>query len=376
MAVLSIESSITVTLGATAWTNYLDARNSDVASSVELDGASLSCGQAKVGGAWTVFRGGMVFDLSGLPSNANITGVTLKIYGSADLSDTDFVITPGAVVLSSPPVFSDFAVAKWESSYGTMGSFNTSGFATVAYNDIALDASGLSYINASLQSGEVKLGLRSSKDYSTSAPTQNEYVTLGGQTEAGDNLPVLEVTFSNWPNEQYPEVLTFPVAGKIDLATLGQLSAYMTALDRDLSAISDPQGNISLAEDKWILWTSTSQKIAYDSGNDWVTFTTLNQVSLTLDGDLATADLTMSNNAAAVDCTVANDAQLSDTAYATLKSKITDNEVVFSAIAAPTPADDEGDIYMDSTTGDLMLKTRDDGQAGTKTDTLIDFSGL
>jgi len=188
---------------------------------------------------------------------------------------------------------------------------------------------------------------------------------------------VLELTYSDWPNEIYPAVPSFPVTGKIDLETYSTIKNYLEGLDYDLSLVADGDGNLDLTVANYIWWTGTSEQVAYDNATSHVTLTTLEATSgLTLDCDLVTADPSITTTATAVNSTVANDVAISNTGYASIKAKVTDNELVYDAVSAPAPADDEADIYMDSTSGDLTIKTRDDGQAGVKTDILGDFSAM
>jgi len=376
MPILSIESSVTVGLTGGSGISYLSARNAGVASTMDLDALTMACGQFLQGGspAWNVVRAGMIFDLSDLPVAADITAAKLKIYGDSDSSATDFTLVVGNAVLSAPPTYSDYKRSNWEHALGTLGSLSSAAFSVGSFNDITLNANGLIYINAAIQDGEVEIGLTSQNDFLSVAPTQLEFVTVKGQADS--DRPILELTYSDWPNDVYPDTPDFPSTGKIDLATYGVISNYLTLIDVDLSLIADADGNVALAEDAWILWDTTSEKIAYDAAEANVTFTTLQVGTLTLNGDLITADLTMDNNSSADNCTVGNDAIFSDTAYATLKSKITDNEVVFTGRTPPGPADDEGMVFMFNTAGDLILKTRDDGQAGVKSDTLVDFSAI
>ena len=374
MATLSIESSLTTDLTGGSSVSYVSAWGLGVAYTRQLNESTFFSGQYLQAAypAWNVVRAAIVFDLSGLPENAELTAATLKLYGAADESDTDFTLSVADVSLSDPPQYSDYSRFRW--GLIPFGTLSTSGFSVGSFNDIALNAAGLAFINASVQAGEVQLGVRSANDLALTAPTQNEFVSIRGQAHA--SRPVLELTYSDWPNEVYPTVPTFPTTGKIDLATYGVISNYMTGMDTDLSLMADTSGNIDIGESNWITWASTSEKIAYDAAESNVTVTTLAYSSLSLVGGIAAVDLAMTNNSSATDCTVANDAQLSDTAYATIQSQVTDNEVVFTALSAPSPADDEGDVYMDLTSGDLMLKTRDDGQAGVKTDTLVDYSAI
>jgi len=371
MPSLSIESSTTVTLRGGSSISYLSAWGLASANRMYLNATSVQPGQYKKVSSpiWNVMRDGLVFDLSALPPDAEITAATLKIYVNSDSSDTDFLIFACEVNLSSPPTYSDY------SNFGaSFGMLTTVGIAVGAFNSIVFNSTGIAYVNSAIQVGEVEIGLRSWNDFIQAAPTQNEYVTLSGQAQS--NRPVLELTYSELSSGDYPDAPIFAATGKIDLDTYSTIGNYLTALDNDLSAVADTDGNVALDEANWITWDTTSEKIAYDAAESNVTVTTLQFTTLALVGDFITADLTMNNDSAAVDCTVANDAQLSDTAYATIQSQVTDDEVVFTGIAGFATTDDTGFVRMVAADGDLVLITRDDGQAGAKTDILADFSAL
>ncbi|KKN28533.1 hypothetical protein LCGC14_0853300 [marine sediment metagenome] len=373
MAVLSIESGTTVSFRAVG-ASYLDARNASVANSMLLNETTMQCGQLLQVSPplFIVYRGAAVFDLSGLPDNADVTGATLKLYGSSDVSDTDFLLSVSDGNLNSPPTYSDYSTVD-----GPLGSFvtlNTSGFAVGSFNNFVFNSTGVAYINDAIQTGEVELSVRSFNDFASVPPTQSEFVLFKGQADS--NRPVLEITYSDWPNEVYPTTPTFPAVGKIDLATYAVISDYLGNLSDDFYAIADNDGNITLGEDNWILWDTTSQKLAYDSVNDRVTFTSLDAGATTI-VDVFADSMALTNNSSADNCR-ARVVQISDVGYASIKSQVTDNERVYSPSIPPNPitSDDEADLYMESTTGDFKIKTRDDGQAGTKTAILADFSGL
>jgi len=323
-------------------------------------------------GNYEVYRTILQFDFAGIPPSANITGATLKLFGTDSDPDIDFIFYIVEALLSDPVAYTDYANLQATD----FGQFNTTGWNNTGFNIITFNAAGLVYLNAALQTNKVDIGIRSEEDINQSpvATANTEYVKYTG-TFSG-NAPVLTITYTLWP-DAYPNTVAAPLAGKIDLATYGVINEYMTKFDLEISNVLDADGNIDLAVANWITWTGTSEKIAYDNGTSNVTFTTLETTSvITLDGDLSSVDITGTMNASAVDCTVGGDLGLGAGAYSGIKSKVTDNEVVFSGISAPSPDDDEADIYMDSTSGDFIIKTRDDGQAGVKTDILGDFSAM
>jgi len=321
-----------------------------------------------------IYREAIWFDLIDIPAAASITACTLKVYGSGTDPDDDFIIylvSGSQVGLPLVPVdYSKLGSAD-------LGQLNTTGWDNAGWNTLTLNAAGLVDINAALQSGMYAIGLRSEEDVNaTPPPTPGNLQRVRFDGFAGTNPPVLTITHSTWP-DIYPEVPQFPVTGKIDLPTYSVISSHMTGLDIDLDNVTDASGNIDLAVANWILWTGTGEKIAYDNATGHVTITSLETATpLTLAGDLTSVDLT-TGNVAAVDGTISNELVISTTqGIDAIYSKLADDEVVFSGVSAPSPGDDEGDIYMDSTSGDFIIKTRDDGQAGTKTAILGDFSAM
>lgn len=91
-------------------------------------------------------RGFVTFNTFGLSAAANISAVTLSIYGNAK---TNGLGTPdmhvAGVTLGNPYtlVTSDFAKAQTTS----FGSISYASFSTTGYNDISLNASGIAAIN-------------------------------------------------------------------------------------------------------------------------------------------------------------------------------------------------------------------------------------
>jgi len=324
---------------------------------------------------YSVWRQSLPFDCSDLSTNTIVLSAKLRLYGHTDRSDDEF----DATIVEGPDIgVSALSTEDYnklgDTSYGLL---NTTALSVGSWNEFTINATGIAFINSRLQHGAINLGLRSGEDLGNVAPPADTLQQYGFYGYSSSYIPELVLTTSNWPNDIYPDDTVFPLAGKIDLATYGVISTYMTGLDADLSLITDGDGNLDLAIANWITWTGTSEKIAYDSGTSHVTVTTLEATSaITIAADLVTVDPTITTTGAAVDCTVANDALLSTTAYESIQASVSDDEVDFAASVAPTPADDWGYLYMDSTSGDFIMKTRDDGQAGTKTHILGDFSGM
>lgn len=152
-------------------------------NSFEAD--SCAVGQfVTAGPLFSIYRSILSFDTSSLPDTATITGATLKLYGKTDQSTTDFTLTAESV--HAPPyTTADYAVA----TYGTdRGTFATSGWSTAGYNSITIATAAVS------TTVTTDLGLRSSRDISSTSPVNQEYVTYYQAGHA--NQPILEVTYT------------------------------------------------------------------------------------------------------------------------------------------------------------------------------------
>ena len=351
---------------------YADVLSATDATVFGTNDSAYLVGQSQGFSTFSVYRTALWYDLSEIPADAYISGVTLKLYGKTASPDDDFVMYTVDTDCGFPLQNSDYS----KMLAADLGQFDTVGWNTSGYNTITLNAAGLVAINAKLQTGTICLGVRSEQEINAVQSTQfnTEFVYFDSTSET--NPPVLTVTWTAWP-DIYPEILQFPVTGKIDLATYSAISSHLTGLDTDLSLVADDDGNVDLAVANYIWWTGTSEILGYDNGTSHVTMTTLESASgLTLDCDLVTVDLTVTADVTAVDTTVANDILTTNAGYASIKAQVADNEIAFDAVPSDSPADDEADIYLEIATGDLLLKTRDDGQAGIKTDILGDFSAM
>jgi len=156
---------------------------------------------------WEVYRDCLLFDTSSLPDNATITAVTLSLYCEFDQSGTDFdiVVVSGADI-NDPPVLADYGDLLDDTV--SRGSINTSSIVANAYNDITLNATGISEISLT---GVTKFGLRSSRDISSTSPgvpppTHSEYV---------------EFSLSSTPNQEPKLVITYTTP------TLGYVQAFI-----------------------------------------------------------------------------------------------------------------------------------------------------
>jgi hypothetical protein len=152
-------------------------------------------GQDYGGSSRIIYRGFVFFDTSSIPSNATITSATLSLYGWEDDSTRDFIIT----IQNGQPTYPHDPLVAGDYYYvnysGDGGTFNTSGFSVSGYNDIVLNADGLSWI----QKGDgavTKLALLSSRDISALAPTGREYVIVKSSEDGAGLQPKLVVDYT------------------------------------------------------------------------------------------------------------------------------------------------------------------------------------
>ncbi len=155
----------------------------------------LIIGQRIVSTTKYIYRGFVFFDTSSIPSNATITSATLSLYGYVDTSGQDFNITiqNGQPTYPHDPLeVGDYLYSQYSGSGGT---FDTSGFITGGYNDIALSVDGLSWIQIGA-GAQTKLALVSSRDISSLTPSTGEYIQVfaTGQQVNGDPRLVVNYT--------------------------------------------------------------------------------------------------------------------------------------------------------------------------------------
>jgi len=144
-------------------------------------------------GFYYVLRCYLYFDTSLLPSNANVTSVTLSIYIFINNSDTDFNVT----IQNGQPTYphvplenGDFYHAHY---IGNGGSRSTSEISGHGYWNITFSSEGLDWINLD---GTTKLCLRSSRDISGNVPTtSDEYITIYTHEKGNSYVPKLYVTY-------------------------------------------------------------------------------------------------------------------------------------------------------------------------------------
>jgi hypothetical protein len=175
------------------------------------DGAGITAGDAdgnlyvnlasgNVGDQWNdMVRSAMLFDTSSISSGSTISAATLSIYGSSktDQFSQSIGITSVSLASNTAVVASDYAVANWGSTRFATDITVTS-WSNSAYNDFALNASGLAAVIAG---GISKFGMRSSGDIDNTAPTWADSLTCQVVTISADAVgtttdPKLVVTYT------------------------------------------------------------------------------------------------------------------------------------------------------------------------------------
>lgn len=154
------------------------------------DGAStIQIGQIN---GWYVMRS---FVLFGLPSLTAVTSASMFLEGLSNHSDTDFDIYIHTSTQHNPIVVEDFDLFDGRQTAaphnGTIlnDTWNTSSY-SAGWNEIIFNAAGRAVILAAA-SDSLKLALISSKDYSNTSPSGNEYIEFN---YTGTNTPYLSIT--------------------------------------------------------------------------------------------------------------------------------------------------------------------------------------
>ena len=155
-----------------------------------FSGGTVPLGQRLGFDIWRCF---LYFDTSALPGGATILSATLRLYGSADNSAADFLITIQTGSGGHPE--DPLVVGDYDKSFysGDGGSLTTVGFNLAGYNDIALNATGRSWINTT---GTTEFGIRSSEDIAGSQPAGDEWLQFYTNDWVGvDKDPQLVITY-------------------------------------------------------------------------------------------------------------------------------------------------------------------------------------
>jgi hypothetical protein len=179
-------------VSGTGYTVVRDATTSNVGGS---SGALLYIGQSNNGAnTYMIYREYVFFDTSNLPDAATITVADLSLYSdgsSYNMGAGDGIqITNGMATYPHDPVVSgDYSRANYSGNGGTMTRNYTAG-----YHAISLNATGLSWINAT---GYTKFALHSLTDIAGTSPASvNEFWSVYAYEKGAGYRPKLDITFT------------------------------------------------------------------------------------------------------------------------------------------------------------------------------------
>lgn len=176
-----------------------------------------------------------------------------------------------------------------------------------------------------------------------------------------------------WYDDRYPTVPSFPAWASAGVSP--NMYIMITAHIEDLAqyVAADLLGNLNLDAGKNITWTGSGKTITHNSGSGYVEVNSLANSTVDLAGDFSLDSMSITTALGATDGDVAGDTDLSATAYASIKAKITDNEIVFKINASPlTPSSVQGVISL-NISGDLIIQRY---EGGLKTKILADYSEM
>lgn len=156
-------------LNQTSWATVRDAATGDFAFDTATE-AQVAATIKDSDTSWDILRSYFLFDTSAIGDTDTIDSATFSLYGNGvavnNGDTTNLILVSGNPASNTAITTSDYTITKFGStSFGviTLASWNTG-----AYNDISLDASGLSNITAT---GISKFGILTGLDFSNIAPT-------------------------------------------------------------------------------------------------------------------------------------------------------------------------------------------------------------
>lgn len=210
-----------------AWANV-----SGVASAT---GTTTRIGQSKVVTIFTVYRSFFYFNTTAVPDNAIISSANVSLYGQTDSSTQDFEITIQTGMPTwphDPLVATDYEKGNYS---GNGGFINTSAFSLAGYNNISLNASGISMINLS---DWTKFCVRDDKDIAGTAPTTTtEYVYVYTSEQGVGFTPYLEIIYTLPP--QYILTVDSDTYGNVSIPGEGNYTYWENTM-ANISAIANP----------------------------------------------------------------------------------------------------------------------------------------
>ncbi|MCX6787065.1 MAG: hypothetical protein NTY93_00885 [Candidatus Kaiserbacteria bacterium] len=162
----------------------------------------LSIGQLNIGGEYQTLRSFLSF---AIPNTVgNIVSASLLLEGKEDNTTSDFTLVVYASTYSNPLVKEDFDLFTGHQASGTYNGTNlisqwvTSSF-SATWNTITFGTSGLTALTAA-KNGTFKIALLSSRDVTSTAPTDGvyEFLSFEPTTTAGKE-PYISITFAVAP---------------------------------------------------------------------------------------------------------------------------------------------------------------------------------
>jgi uncharacterized repeat protein (TIGR02543 family) len=173
-----------------------------------------------------IYRGDVYFNTSALPDMAIISSANVSLYGLAKyVPGGNFSITIQSGMPDNPHI--PLIIGDYNKSLyaGDGGSLNTSNFIVSGYNNISMNAAGISWINAT---SWTKFCLRSNKDIAGTAPGLNsgkyEYCNVSTQEAGGGKQPYLEVIYTLPP--QYTLDTTSTTGGNVSIPGEGSFNYW------------------------------------------------------------------------------------------------------------------------------------------------------
>jgi len=174
---------------------YADCHDASDATAVYSTGSTALVGQAIPFGTYRLYRCGIGFDLSTL-AGEEVETASLGLRVSAvnrNLTPFNLTIVDGSN-LGNPFVVADYGDLLAEViSYGLI---STSGMTEATEYDFDLNATGIAAINAAIAGGNIRFGLRSSRDINNITPTGYEHIEVNLGTWF--QLTVTTLAFKPW----------------------------------------------------------------------------------------------------------------------------------------------------------------------------------
>jgi hypothetical protein len=168
-----------------------------------LDSAAqeMYVGYETVGASYNIARSAVLFDTTGIPAGATVTGAVLSLYVVTDGSTVDFNVTlQGTGIYPHSPVQTVDYYRGW---YGT-GSYGSratgDGLSAGSFWNITLNSAGLAQIDTG---GLTRFLLRSSLDVSGTGAANPAYITVASRDKGESYAAKLIVTYEVGTEAQF-----------------------------------------------------------------------------------------------------------------------------------------------------------------------------